>query len=201
MIEFLNLNESEPYIHLHEVYLDALAANQRNIEAISISSYDPLLGEVNSRFVNLKFIKENKFYFFTNYESPKANQFEAHSQISAILFWNEINTQIRMKAKIYKASNAESDKHFYKRNIKKNALAISSDQSSEIDSYESVIENFEKTLKKVKSKKYKRPIYWGGYYFVPYFFEFWQGHSSRINQRSSYVLNKNECWDRAILQP
>ena len=28
-----------------------------------------------------------------------------------------------------------------------------------------------------------RPDFWGGYSFIPYYFEFWQGHENRLNKR------------------
>ena len=28
-----------------------------------------------------------------------------------------------------------------------------------------------------------RPDFWGGFSFVPYYFEFWQGHKNRLNKR------------------
>ena len=77
-------------------------ASQKNIEAISISSYNTKKHEVDSRYVNLKFINNDEFIFFSNYKSPKASAFNSHNQIAALLYWPSINVQIRMKAKIRK---------------------------------------------------------------------------------------------------
>ena len=43
----------------------------------------------NLRFVNLKFIDNDKFIFFTNYNSPKSLAFETHNQISGLFFWED----------------------------------------------------------------------------------------------------------------
>ena len=67
---------------------------------------------------------------------------------------------------------------------KKNALAISSNQSKPIDSYKQVKENYNKSLKNDDLKKC--PEFWGGYSFTPYYFEFWEGHESRLNKREVY---------------
>ena len=56
MIQFNDLNQETPYALLKLKYDDALEAGQKAIEAISISSYDNEIQEVNSRYVNLKFI-------------------------------------------------------------------------------------------------------------------------------------------------
>ena len=56
MIQFNNINQGMPYQLLKEKYDEALNAGQRGIEAISISSYNKETCEVDSRYVNLKFI-------------------------------------------------------------------------------------------------------------------------------------------------
>ena len=198
MTQFNNLNQEIPYQLLKEKYDEALNAGQRGIEAISISSFNKEIGEVNSRFVNLKFINNDEFIFFSNYKSPKAIAFNSHNQIAALIYWSSINIQIRMKAKIKKTSNEFNQKYFFDRSEEKNALAISSNQSKEIDSYNQVKENYNKSLKNDDLRKC--PEYWGGYSFTPYYFEFWEGHESRINKRE--VFQKiDSIWKQSILQP
>ena len=198
MIKFINLNEETPYLFLKQKYYEAIVAGQKNIEAISISSFNKKTSEVDSRYVNLKFISNDEFIFFSNYESPKAAAFNSHNQIAALLYWSSINVQIRMKAKIKKTSNEFNQKYFFDRSEEKNALAISSNQSTEIDSYSQVNENYNKSLKNDDLKKC--PEYWGGYSFTPYYFEFWEGHESRINKRE--VFKKIDyIWKKSILQP
>ena len=102
MIQFNNLNKEIPYLLFKAKYDEALNLGQKSIEAISISSYNKQINEVDSRYVNLKFITNNEFIFFSNYESPKASSFNSHNQIAALVYWPSINVQIRMKAKIKK---------------------------------------------------------------------------------------------------
>ena len=179
-------------------YDEAYSAGQKVIEAISISTFENKTNEVDSRFVNLKFVSENEFIFFSNYKSPKANSFETHNQIAALIYWSSINVQIRMKAKIRKMSNDYNQRYFENRSKKKNALAISSDQSKPINSYKQVIENYNKSLNNDDLKKC--PEYWGGYSFTPYYFEFWEGHESRLNKRE--VFEKTDGgWRHSFVQP
>ena len=81
----------------------------------------------------------------------------------------------------------------------KNAIAISSNQSSKIDSYESVVRNYEEALNMINENT-ERPEYWGGFTFTPYYFEFWEGNKNRINKRVAYQFIKND-WKTFILQP
>ena len=198
MIQFNNLNQETPYQLLKEKYDEAMNAGQKGIEAISIASYESKKNEVDSRYVNLKFISNDEFIFFSNYESPKAKAFNSHNEIAALIYWSSTNIQIRMKAKIKKTSKEFNQKYFFDRLEEKNSIAISSNQSKTIDSYNKVKENFNKSLKNDDLKKC--PEYWGGYSFKPYVFEFWEGHESRINKRE--VFNKIDgVWEQSFLQP
>ncbi|MDB9747783.1 pyridoxamine 5'-phosphate oxidase family protein [Gammaproteobacteria bacterium] len=198
MIKFTNLNQETPYLNFKKKYDDALNANQKNIEAISISSYSKKLKEVNARFVNLKFIADKNFIFFSNYNSPKSHDFKEHNQITALVYWNSTNTQIRMKAKIERTPKEFNESYFLTRSEQKNALSISSNQSKYIDSYESVKEKYLKSLEHDDLKKC--PEFWGGYSFTPYYFEFWEGHESRLNKREAYKKS-DDSWKHLILQP
>ena len=198
MIEFNNLNQEIPYLLLKDKYDEALNAGQKGIEAISISSFNKEIDEVDSRYVNLKFISNDEFIFFSNYNSQKESAFNSHDQIAALVYWSSINVQIRMKAQIKKTSKEFNQKYFFDRSEEKNALAISSNQSKPIDSYIQVKENYNRSLESDDLKKC--PEYWGGYSFIPYYFEFWEGHESRINKRE--VFDKIDgIWKHSFLQP
>ena len=199
MFEIKNINNSEPYLKFESYFSEALKAGQSNPEVICISSLNTEKCEVESRFVNLKYIINNEWIFFSNYNSEKARNFDKHNQITALLYWNKINVQIRIKAKIRKSSDSFSDYHFDKRTKEKNALSISSYQSTKIDSYEKVTTNYKEVLNNEVLLS-KRPEYWGGYSFVPYYFEFWEGHEARLNKRIVFSYD-NESWNSFILQP
>ena len=198
MIKFNNLNKETPYQLFKEKYDEAVDVGQKGIEAISVSSYNKEIGEVNSRYVNLKFISNDEFIFFSNYDSPKASAFNSHHQIAALVYWPSINVQIRMKAKIKKTSDEFNQNYFFDRSKEKNALAISSNQSKKIGSFEQVKENYNKSLNNDNLKKC--PKYWGGYSFVPYEIEFWEGNEFRLNKRNLYKKD-NTNWNHYILEP
>ncbi len=198
MIEFKDLNQEIPYLLFKAKYDVALNAGQKSIEAVSISSYEAKTNEVDSRYVNLKFIINDEFIFFSNYNSPKASAFISHNQIAATFYWSSINIQIRMKAKIKKTPNEFNQKYFFGRSKEKNALAISSSQSKQIESYSQVKGNYNKSLKNDDLEKC--PDYWGGFSFTPYYFEFWEGHESRLNKRE--IFDKIDyAWEKSFLQP
>ena len=198
MITFSKISKDTPYKVFKKEYDKALNAGQKNIEAIVISSFNKNENMVDSRYVNLKFVKGNKFYFFSNYNSPKSLAFKSHKQISALFYWPSTNVQIRMHASIKKTSLKFNKDYFQKRTIDTNALAICSNQSKKIASYEDVVSNYEITRKNIDLSKC--PDYWGGFSFTPYYFEFWEGHESRINKREIYEINDGK-WNHSFLQP
>ncbi len=199
MINIDKMIDAEPYNLFRKYYEEAKKKDQKIIEAISISSYDKKSSIVDSRFVNLKYVINDEWIFFSNYNSPKSMQFKSHEQISALIFWNSTNVQIRMKAKIKKTNSEFSNKHFQSRDSTKNLLAILSQQSEPVSSYDDFLRNYEKNLSS-KQKLITRPEYWGGFSFTPYYFEFWEGHNSRINKRKFYEI-KNQEWKSGFLQP
>tara|TARA_S200000501_G_scaffold378599_1_gene442127 strand:+ start:3270 stop:3866 length:597 start_codon:yes stop_codon:yes gene_type:complete len=198
MIEFIETSIEPPYKIFVNKYHNALNAGQKNIEAMSISSYRKDKNEVDSRYVNLKYIEKDKFIFFTNYNSPKALSFLSHNQISGLFFWSSINVQIRIKAIINKTTKQFNEKYFRKRSLEKNALAISSRQSKSISSFDLVIENYNHV--KHNNDLSKCPDYWGGFSFKPFEIEIWEGSEFRLNKRDLYSKKDNN-WSHTILEP
>lgn len=199
MIKIINKNKLEPYLFFYNLLDNAKNKKQEPINAICISSFNKNDNEVNSRYVNLSYIDDEEWTFFSNYKSQKAKDFINHQQISALLFWPKINSQIRIKARVNTSSDQLSDKHFKERSVNKNILAISSIQSKKISSYENVVENYMK-VQSSNIDKTIRPKYWGGYTFKPYYFEFWEGHNSRLNKRVIFEHKRNN-WNKYYLQP
>ena len=77
-------------MRIKDSYRKAASKNQQSIDAISICSFDANKGEVNSRFVNLKFIDNQDFINDNDdpdvgrtFEGP-TNQFGVPQQIKAV---------------------------------------------------------------------------------------------------------------------
>ena len=198
MIKINKINNSLPFIKFKTLYQKAKKNNQRNIEAAVVASYCQKTNSPDARYVNIKYINDKDFVFFSNYESNKAHQFISNDNVSIVFFWNTINTQIRMKAKIKKIDSGESDDYFINRSKEKNALAISSYQSKTIDTYDDVVNNYDQVLKNCDLNK--RPSYWGGYKFQPFIFEFWKGNEYRLNKRELFKL-EDGIWSNEVIQP
>ena len=198
MVIFKDISNDKPYRRFLDLYKKAEEMNEPCIDIICLSTYDPKHKHVNSRFLNLKFISNDHWIFFSNYNSKKAKEVEQHNNVSMSIYWSTLDAQVRLKGKISKSPEIVSDEHFRIRDNKKNALSVSSRQSLKVDSYETVLKNYDETLQNYNFEE--RPKYWGGYSFIPNYFEFWEGHVSRINKRQVFE-QKKDTWIEYFLQP
>lgn len=197
MIVFNTLNMEIPFHEFIKFYKYAESVHQLNIEAACLSTVADQ-AKPHARFINIKYINNNEIIFFSNYTSIKAADIESNQNVALNFFWNSANIQIRIEGIIKKLSEKRSNDHWETRSKHKNALAISSNQSSATKSYKEVINNYEKVLNSYDVLK--RPKYWGGYVIKPIYFEFWQGHDSRINKREVYEKVSHN-WKHFIIQP
>lgn len=198
MIDITKIANCDPFKNFKDYYIKATKENQNNIQAFNIASFDKRLSDISTRIVNLKYVIDEELIFFSNYNSPKATQFESYPRVAGLFFWSSINIQIRLKGSIKKTSNAFNNEYFSKRDRKKNALSISSHQSKKISSFEEVKISYEKALK--GSNLEICPDYWGGFSITPDYFEFWEGGNHRLNKRKSFEL-ENGIWTKSYLEP
>ena len=64
MIAISKISQEEPYLLFENFYKEALQKKQTSIEAASVSSFNSNTNEVESRFVNIKYLIDQKFIFF-----------------------------------------------------------------------------------------------------------------------------------------
>ena len=72
-------------------------------------------------------------------------------------------------------------------------------QSETVKSFKTVKDNYQKCLNNESLLK-DRPVYWGGFSFKPYYFEFWEGSNERLNKREVFQLADNH-WQHSLIQP
>jgi pyridoxamine 5'-phosphate oxidase len=153
----------------------------------------------SARIVLIKDIKENGITFFTNYESDKAQNISNNNNVTILLFWKELDRQIRITGKAVKVSNEESQKYFSSRPKDSQVSAVASKQSQEvtkIDLYEAV----DRINLEYKDKDIICPNNWGGFLISYNEVEIWQGRPNRLHDRFLY-RNINNVWKISRLAP
>ena len=154
----------------------------------------------SSRVVLLKQIKERSLIFFTNYNSNKGKSLDKNENICASFYWPPLERQVIIKGNAKKISSVESEDYFNSRPFESQAAAIISNQSEDIDSYESLLEKYNSFIEQNKNTKLKRPNNWGGIEIFINQIEFWQGRKNRLHNR--VLCNfKKDTWDYKLLSP
>ena len=167
--------------------------------AMTISTVDEN-SSPSSRVVLLKQIKERSLIFFTNYNSNKGKSLDKNENICASFYWPPLERQVIIKGNAKKISSIESEDYFNSRPFESQAAAIISNQSEDIDSYESLLEKYNSFIEQNKNTKLKRPNNWGGIEIFINQIEFWQGRKNRLHNRVLCNFQK-DTWDYKLLSP
>jgi pyridoxamine 5'-phosphate oxidase len=154
----------------------------------------------SSRIVLLKQIKERSLVFFTNYNSNKGKSLNKNENICASFYWPPLERQVIIKGYAKKISSVESEDYFNSRPFESQAAAIISNQSEDIDSYESLLEKYNSFIEQNKNTKLNRPNNWGGIEIFINQIEFWQGRKNRLHNRVLCNFQK-DTWEYKLLSP
>lgn len=152
-----------------------------------------------SRIVLLKQILNDKFIFFTNYNSNKGKEIEQNPNVCLTFFWEELQKQIRVEGIAKKSSRKISDEYFSMRTKESQIAAWVSNQSQPMTEKE-LKDNSLFYSDKFKDINVPRPPHWGAYEIEAYSVEFWQGGANRLHDRFLYE-KKEDSWNKKRLGP
>ena len=177
---------TDPIVQFRRWMDQAIAANVIEPNAMTLSTIDSD-GSPDARIVLLKGISDGAFVFYTNYESPKAQQMAAEDRVCLTFLWKAVQQQIRITGTVAKVSAEESDAYFDSRPKGSRIGAWASPQSQVIEGRELLDANLAQLSEQYATQeKVPRPPHWGGYAVTPTTIEFWQGRSSRLHDRLRY---------------
>jgi pyridoxamine 5'-phosphate oxidase len=156
-------------------------------------------GSPDARMVLLKGFGPDGFRYFTNYESAKAEQLVANPRAALVLYWRELDRQVRIRGTVERLSPEDSDAYFASRPRDSQIAAAISPQSRPIEREELDRRYAELALDLGESSP-DRPEHWGGYLLRPEVIEFWQGRDSRMHDRFRYT-RRDGSWRIERLAP
>lgn len=172
-------------------------ANEPNAMSLATVSED---GNPNVRVVLLKGIVGNTIQFYTNYLSRKGRELEHTPQAAVAFWWPELERQVRIRGKVEKLSRSEIDSYFQSRPRESQIGAWVSEQSSPVESRETLKKKVKSVMDRFGGSKIPTPDFWGGYSIQIEEIEFWQGRPARLHDRILYT-RINKTWQKERLQP
>jgi pyridoxamine 5'-phosphate oxidase len=169
-------------------------------QAMTLATVDER-GWPDARMVLLKGFGPDGFRFFTNYESAKGVQLGANPCAALVIYWRELDRQIRIRGTVERLSVSDSDEYFASRPRDSRVAASISPQSRPIER-EELDRLYRESLEGLGGNDPVRPDHWGGYLIRPEEIEFWQGRESRMHDRFLYTRKTgNEGWAIERLAP
>ena len=167
-------------------------------EAMTLATVDEQ-GRPDARMVLLKGFGPEGFRFFTNYESAKGRELEANPRAALVVYWRELDRQVRVRGEVERLSAPDSDDYFASRPRESRVAASVSPQSRPIER-EELDRLFEEMLRGLGDDDPVRPEHWGGYLVRPSAIEFWQGRENRMHDRFLYT-REDGSWGIERLAP
>jgi len=177
---------------------DALSSELREPTAVALATVGAD-GRPGARMVLLKGFDARGFVFYTNYDSRKGRELAGNPHASLLLYWAELERQIRIEGEIEKLAAAESDEYFRTRPLGARIGAWASPQSEVIGKGALMARVAEMGLRHGLGPS--RPPHWGGYRVAPHELEFWQGRPSRLHDRIRYRKSADDDWIIERLAP
>jgi pyridoxamine 5'-phosphate oxidase len=157
-------------------------------------------GNPNARMVLLKGFGPDGFRFFTNYESPKGAELDVNPRAALVVYWRELDRQVRVRGEVERLTAADSDAYFASRPRDSRVAAAISPQSRPIERDE-LERRYEELDSEAGDDGPSRPEHWGGYLVRPDEIEFWQGRDSRMHDRLRYRRQADGGWRIERLAP
>lgn len=179
---------------------EAAAKEPRDPDACALATVDAD-GLPDVRMVLLKRFDERGFVFFTNADSAKGQELEGNLMAAIVFHWKSLNRQIRVRGRVERVSDRESDDYFASRPRGAQIGAWASKQSRPLDSRDTLQAEVARCEKEYPGTV-PRPPYWRGYRIVPVAIEFWMDQPFRLHDRLVYSRTKpGEPWTRQRLYP
>jgi pyridoxamine 5'-phosphate oxidase len=191
---------ADPMLQWHRWHDEADAAGVAEPNATVLSTIG-LDGAPDARVLLVRGADERGFAFFTNYESPKSRQLDAHPVASMVFSWLDLHRQVRVRGRVERLPAAESDAYFASRPRGNRLGAWASPQSRVIAGRGELERRFIVADEEFADLDVPRPEHWGGFRLAPSEWEFWQGRPSRLHDRLRYRPADDGRWAVERLAP
>jgi pyridoxamine 5'-phosphate oxidase len=185
--------DHDPIEQFSTWFSTAVNSGLPDANAISLATATPD-GKPSARIVLLKGFDRRGFVFFTNYHSSKGRELDANPHAAFVIYWVQLERQIRVAGRVEKTAREESEAYFHSRPRGSQLGAWVSRQSKVIEARRILEARLAEMTERFAGGEIELPPHWGGYRVVPETFEFWQGRANRLHDRFRYTRQLDNSW-------
>ena len=158
-------------------------------------------GLPSARIVLLRGFDERGLVFYTDYQSQKGQELAENPNAALVIYWRELDRQIRITGTVNTVSREASEEYFRSRPISSQLAALASKQGEVISNRQELECRYKQLMETYRQREIPLPPYWGGFRLSPGWFEFWQGRPNRLHDRLRYTHRPGESWKIERLLP
>ena len=190
--------DPDPFVQFERWYAAAVEATADRAAAMVVATATPD-GHPSARVVLLRAFDARGFVFYTNYESRKGEELAANASVAAVLYWSDLDAQIRIEGLANRVASEESEAYFAQRPRDHQIGAWASHQSAAVADRATLEAQVHAADAKFAGDV-PLPPYWGGYRIEPTRLEFWKAGAGRVHDRVEYQ-RAGESWVIRRLSP
>ncbi len=190
---------ADPLVLFRRWYREAERKGALQPDAIALATADAR-GAPSVRMVLFKGLEDDRFVFYSNYESRKGRDLAANNRAALVFYWSLTRHQVRVSGKVGRLSRAASTAYFHSRPRGAQLSALASRQSRVVGS-RAVLEKAVAELDRRHPDTVPLPADWGGYGMRPDWIEFWENRADRLHDRLRYVRTREDAWRLERLAP
>jgi pyridoxamine 5'-phosphate oxidase len=192
--------DPDPYRQLAAWLAQARAAGVPYPETMALATAAPD-GRPSARMVLLRGFDERGLVFYTNHESRKGAELAANPQAALVLYWQQVDRQVRVEGAVERVPEEESRAYFRTRPHGSRLAAWASPQSRPLTGRAELTARYAEIESRFAgAEDVPLPPFWGGYRVVADAVEFWQGGEHRLHDRIRYERGAG-AWTRTRLGP
>ena len=154
-----------------------------------------------ARIVLLRGFDERGLVFYTDYQSQKGQELAENPNAALVIYWRELDRQIRITGTVSTVSREASEEYFRSRPISSQLAALASKQGEVISNRQELECRYKQLMETYRRREIPLPPYWGGFRLLPGWFEFWQGRPNRLHDRLRYTHRPGKSWKIERLSP